>query len=327
VFPLSEKKYFKTIYSAFFEHESPLDLTLVVVWLSAGIMAIYLPILDETTLRIVLTLPVMLFIPGYVLIAALFPKKGDIDLLERIMLSIGLSIAVVPLIGLGLNFTPWGIRLEPVVVSLTLFSWVMILIAHYRRAVLPSEERFGVPFSAISNRILKEFSPSSGSGVDRLLSIVLTLVAIVAIITTAYVIAFPKEGERFSEFFILGEKQTITDYPEVIVAGNNYPIYIGVGNHEYRNISYTIETWILRTEFDNVTNTSNIIVIDPKDRLSLNLAHNSTTVIPYNLSIEKTGYDRVEFLLFNESVPGPDVSGSDRINASYRNLHLWVTVQ
>jgi hypothetical protein len=32
----------------------------------------------------------------------------------------------------------------------------------------------------------------------------------------------------------------------------------------------------------------------------------------------------VEFLLFNESVPGFNVTGSDRINASYRNLHLWV---
>ncbi len=325
--PLSEKPYIKTIYSAFFEQEAPLDLTLVVLWLSASIVTISLPILNNTTLRIVLFLPVMLFIPGYVLIVALFPKEGEIDLLERILLSIGLSIAVVPLIGLGLNFTPWGIRLEPVVISLTLFTWMMILVAHYRRAVLPSEERFRVSFSAISNRILREFSPSSGSRVDRFLSGALTLVAIVAILTSAYVLAFPKVGERYSEFFILGEKQTVTDYPEVITAGNNYSLYIGVGNHEYRNISYTIETWILRTEFDNVTNSSNIIAMDQKDQLSLNLTHNSTKVIPYNLSIEKTGYDRVEFLLFNESIPGPEVRGRDRINASYRSLHLWVTVR
>jgi hypothetical protein len=30
----------------------------------------------------------------------------------------------------------------------------------------------------------------------------------------------------------------------------------------------------------------------------------------------------VEFLLFEEDVPGFEVTGSDRINASYRNLHL-----
>ncbi len=50
-------------------------------------------------------------------------------------------------------------------------------------------------------------------------------------------------------------------------------------------------------------------------------------IIPYNLSLNKTGYNRVEFLLFNETVPGPEVTGSDRINASYRDLHLWVTVK
>jgi hypothetical protein len=67
--------------------------------------------------------------------------------------------------------------------------------------------------------------------------------------------------------------------------------------------------------------------MDPLDRLSITLAHNETTIIPYNLSGKKTGYNRVEFLLFNESVPGPEVSGSERINASYRDIHLWVVVQ
>jgi len=104
-------------------------------------------------------------------------------------------------------------------------------------------------------------------------------------------------------------------------------MYIGVGNYEYRNITYTIETWILNTEFDRGTNTTSVIAMDPIDRLSLSLGHNETTIIPYNLSAMKKGYNRVEFLLFNESVPGPEVRGSDRINASYRNSHLWVEVR
>jgi uncharacterized membrane protein len=325
--PLPEKIPDETMYSSFFEQEVPLDLTLVVVWLVVSIAAIYLPILTDTPLRIVLTLPVILFIPGYCLIAALFPKEGDVDLLERILLSIGLSLAVVPLVGLGLNFTPWGIRLEPLVISLTLFTWVMIVAAHYRRAILPYEERFKMPFSAISGNILKEFFPPQGSRVSRLLSFLLTLVAIIAIITTAYVIAFPKDGERFSEFYILGEKQRSADYPEKIIAGHSYPIYIGIGNHEHRNVTYTIETWTLRTEFDTVTNTTSILSMDSLDRQSLVLSHNETMTIPYTFFVNKTGENRVEFLLFKENVPNSDVTGSDRINASYRDLHLWVTVQ
>jgi uncharacterized membrane protein len=313
--------------SSFLEQEVPLDLTLMVVWLVVSIAAIYLPILNDTPLRIVFTVPVIIFIPGYCLIAALFPKEGDVDLLERILLSIGLSLAVVPLIGLGLNFTPWGIRLEPLVISLTLFTWVMIVAAHYRRAILPCEERFRMPFSGIFGKILKEFFPPQENRVNRLLSFILILVATVAVITTACVIAFPKEGERFSEFYILGEKQRSADYPEKIIAGHSYPIYLGIGNHEHRNVTYTIETWTLRTEFDNVTNTTSILSMDPLDRQSLVLSHNETMTIPYTLFVNKTGNNRVEFMLFKESVPGPEVSGSDRINASYRDLHLWVTFQ
>lgn len=326
VIPLSEKTRIKKIYSAFFEQEFPADLTLVVVWMVVSVAAIYLSVLNDTILRIVLTIPMILFIPGYGLIAALFPKKDDIDLIERIMLSIGLSIAVGSLIGLGLNFTPWGIRLAPLVISLTLFVWVMIVVANYRRAILPSEERLRISSSAISCSFLKEFLPHGGKSVDRLLNSVLPLVAIVAIITTAFVIAFPQQGERFSEFYILGETQKATNYPDQILPKITYPLYIGVGNQEYRTVTYTIETWSLLTDFDIVTNTTHIVTMDPIGRFSLVLSQNETKLIPCNLSFEKTGYNRIEFLLFNETVPDVDVTGSDRINASYRNVHLWVTV-
>ena len=81
------------------------------------------------------------------------------------------------------------------------------------------------------------------------------------------------------------------------------------------------------TEFDNLTNSTTILVKDPIDQLSLTLTHNETVVIPSTLSLNKTGYNRVEFLLFNETVPGPEVTGSDRINASYRDLYMRVNVR
>jgi uncharacterized membrane protein len=141
------------------------------------------------------------------------------------------------------------------------------------------------------------------------------------------VIASPKESEHFSEFFILGETGMAADYPDQIIPGQNYPMFIGVGNHEYRNMSYTIETWASLTEFDTVTNSTTILAMDPLDRQSLVLSHNETRDIPYTLSLNKTGYNRVEFLLFNETIPSPEVTGSDRINTSYQDLHLWVTIK
>ncbi len=75
----------------------------------------------------------VLYLPGYTLIEALFPRQGDLGALERLALSLGLSLAVVPLVGLLLNYTPWGIRLEPVVASLALLTEGLGLMAVARK--------------------------------------------------------------------------------------------------------------------------------------------------------------------------------------------------
>lgn len=67
----------------------------------------------------------VLWLPGYTFIKALFPttvliktSSTELDNIERIALSIGMSIALVPIVGLLLNYTPWGIRLTPITLSL-----------------------------------------------------------------------------------------------------------------------------------------------------------------------------------------------------------------
>ena len=80
----------------------------------------------------------VLFLPGYSFIKTLFPKQvpfktrsEELDNIERIALSIGMSLALVPLTGLLLNYTPWGIRTTPITLSLlaltTAFSAAAII--------------------------------------------------------------------------------------------------------------------------------------------------------------------------------------------------------
>ncbi len=54
-------------------------------------------------IQAIIGLPLVLFIPGYVLSYAFFPKKKDLDLMERIALSFGLSFALIPLAVFFLN--------------------------------------------------------------------------------------------------------------------------------------------------------------------------------------------------------------------------------
>jgi Protein of unknown function (DUF1616) len=64
----------------------------------------------------------VLYLPGFALLRLLFPAGSELDSLERFALNLGVSLAVVLLVGLVLNFTPWGIRFEPIVASLALFT-------------------------------------------------------------------------------------------------------------------------------------------------------------------------------------------------------------
>ena len=83
-------------------------------------------------LRNIIGVIFILWLPGYTLIKAIFPEQMPIktsseklNTVERIMLSIGTSLAIVPMVGLVLDQLPWGIRLLPVL--LTLMGLTIIL--------------------------------------------------------------------------------------------------------------------------------------------------------------------------------------------------------
>lgn len=86
-------------------------------------------------LRYILGLITVLFLPGYVLVETLYPRERDLKPLERLALSIGLSLAILSLIGIILNYTPWGIILEPIITSITIYTFALTIIASYRKYV------------------------------------------------------------------------------------------------------------------------------------------------------------------------------------------------
>jgi len=90
-------------------------------------------------IRYVLGSIFVLWLPGYTFIKALFPTKVPIktsseslDTIERVALSSGMSLALVPIVGLLLNYTPWGIRLAPVTLSLLGLSVTFATVAIIR---------------------------------------------------------------------------------------------------------------------------------------------------------------------------------------------------
>ncbi len=202
------------------------------------LLIVIIALCPSTIARIILGLPFVLFFTGYTLMAALFPKKGSLGGVERVALSFGLSIAVVPLIGLILSYTPWGIRLYPILISLAVFILATSGVAWYRRGKLAPEERFRVLFN------IKLPFWRGQSTTDKVLSVVLAVVIAGAIGTLGYVIAAPKVGEKFTEFYILGPEGKAEHYPEELKVGEEGRVIVGIVNHEQEQASYKVEVWI-----------------------------------------------------------------------------------
>jgi uncharacterized membrane protein len=283
-----------------------LDLKLIVGFVIVTLAFIYIPVINETIIRSALGLVMVLFIPGYSLIAALFPGKKDIDGIERAALSFGLSIAVSPLIGLGLNYTPWGIRLDPIVVCLTIFTLICVLFANKRRHELSDDERFSIDFMGVYRQFRGEVFSDDKTRLDKALTVVLILSILLSVATLAYVVIVPKHGETFTEFYILGPEGKADKYPTTYTLGDQKPVIVGVVNHEYRNVTYD-----LIISLNDSTTVSKIY----SERLTL--GDNQTWEKKVDLMPDRAGTNmKMEFLLYADG----------NMTAPYRECHLWVNV-
>jgi uncharacterized membrane protein len=331
----------------------PADLAAVVVTVVLTAFAVFAPIISETPLRVVFGLPFVLFVPGYAFIAALFPEAGEgpateeadeeqegeigdrsgIDGIERVALSFGLSIAIVPLIGLVLNFTPWGIRLVPIMVSVSLFTLASTAVAARRRWALDPDERFAVPWREwVAGARTELFEPDSRT--DAALNILLVASVLLATASVGYAVAVPKEGESFTEFYLLTENDdgelVADDYPTEFTQGEGQSLVVGIGNQEHETVSYSVVVELqkveIKNESTNATDSGNVSVTVVREselrRFQTEVAHNETWHLQHNVTPTMTGERlRLTYLLYKGEAPADPT-----VENAYRELHLWVNV-
>jgi len=316
----------------------PIDI-IIIILCTLVLIPIILFQLNET-IRIILGLPFILFFPGYCLIFTLFPEKKSttgIDVLERIALSFGMSIAIVPLIGLALNYTVWGIRLQPILFSLVLFILCISVIGIFRWYHIQSNRRFHVD-------ITLSF-PKGETRLDRILTIILCCSMILAVSTLVYVIASPKEGEHFTEFYLLGSEGIADNYPKNITTTEPVNLVIGVVNHEYRTIDYTLEIWLINqsTIKDTQTNETsstyhhmwfveNITIQLPHIPIDIEGSWEPQWEYNWTTTFNRTGSYKLAFFLFTSpqetysTTNDYHLIAQEKIDTAYRSVHLWVTI-
>ena len=233
---------------------------LLAINILAGILALIITFNPGDPIRIILGLFFVLFFPGYIAIAALFPRKASMKPIELLTLSFGLSILITSIIGLTLNYTPWGLRLDSILYFNLLFSLVVSGTAWLRSRRLPKLDRRDYSFTI-------GFPNLGQNGFDRTLSIVLIITIMGALGIIGYVVARSSEtGQKFTEFYILGIGGKATDYPTdftlqnglvVSVSYGNLPnalaeqyghLTVGIVNHEGQITNYTVKMQIDGTD-------------------------------------------------------------------------------
>jgi uncharacterized membrane protein len=208
-------------------------------WVFFGYLLLgYLTLEAEGTLfQVLLAAGLALFGVGFSITAALAPRSGVLGVGERIALSTYMSLSVGGLLGFALSRSPWGLRLEPLLVSALLLNLVCYLVIVYRRRRLEAGEPGQGREASLAPLAdwWKGQSPLS-------LGITLILVLLIALGGLAFKnnLLAPGTDPAMTEFFLLDEAQQIQAFPQVLPAGEVLTLTYGITNREDRPLTYVV---------------------------------------------------------------------------------------
>jgi len=315
----------------------PADIV-VVIFLSALSTVIFLvPVVDSVLLRVIFAVPFLIFLPGYAIVGAFFPRKADTDpehsnqneplsasssplnrglgTLERITLSVGVSVVVVPLAGLVLDMVlP---RLEPVSVTLSVagITTIAAIVAAGRRSALPKGERFRVSFGHWINEINRP-----GSTTEALANLTVVLGVVLLISSFAYAMIVPMH--EFTEFYLLSEDEsgnlTASDYPREFTQGESKQLYVGISNHELESLDYTVVVTLQQISVED----TRVLAEDELNRFEMGVPDGETRHRRHSVN-PTMGGDRLRlvYLLYSRTPPA-----NPTVDNAYRHIHLWINV-
>ena len=183
-------------------------------------------------------------VPGYALLAVLFPRAAALSLLERGVFSVGASLALVGLLGIPLDATPWGIQLWTLLAVQVYVVLILLGITLGRRRRLDPSDR-AAPLAVLSGRLSMAWERRNvvGGG-SRILQVAIVLAVVGAVGATAYTATTPLPSEQFTELYVLGAEGTIEGVPANATAGGSVQLMLGVRNHEFETETYGLQVQV-----------------------------------------------------------------------------------
>lgn len=228
----------------------------------------------------------------------------DLDGIERLGLSIGLSIAWVPVLALILNALPWRLHLWPIVVGYLASVFLFSALTLWRRWLLPVDKAY-VLARAWHPRHWWHSLPNSDRRIYQFIFLSLILVGA----GLAWTFLVPTPDEFMTEFYMLGSDGLAENFPREAVVGQPIGVTLGLVNLERAEDVYRFEVWAA----DLWTGSRRQLLISGGPYW---LARGDQREWPVSWRMPWSGDDQVvEFLLFDGISPTP-----------YRTLRLYLNV-
>jgi len=271
--------------------------------------------------RIALAVPLIVFLPGYALTGALFPRgRRDatdpdgawLDPAERAGLSLGLGLGLAAVVGVLLGT---HVRLDLPAVSIA-YLGVTVLgaqVGALRRLRVDDPERYRVPagewFGVVANQ----------RGANRAAAVLLAVAVVAAIGSLALGIAAPHTGSSYTGLALLGaDEDTTADVPDTVPAGESLPVAAQVNNHEGRPVGYTLVVQAQQVSDGGVTDREELARVERRVQPGESARIGPGAALPASRTGQRI---RVAYLLYRGDPPATAAADS-----AYREAYVWVQV-
>lgn len=325
----------------------PVDIVGIVVFIAFVDGLIFNLSTSFPLTRAVAGIVMVLFVPGYLLLAIVYPRQsaqtgeegplqstrmqtnlrrlasgGAPSWSERILLSFGLSLALIPLLALLVAPASGSLSQGAVVTGLNAVVLLGVGIALVRRTLVPSEDRLRLSIRSRVASVNVFFSKKNHSG--QFLSVVFFLSVLIASVTMGFVVLSPGDGEAYSSLSVLSENENgellASGYPEEITQGSDAELAIRVENSVDSETDYTAVGVIQRVEASEqsvtVTETERVF------RDQATVADAGTWTTTHSFAPEMVGENlRLQYYLYKGAPP-------ENVNedTAYRTVSLWTSV-
>ncbi|MDD4307409.1 MAG: DUF1616 domain-containing protein [Thermoplasmata archaeon] len=286
----------------------PIDLMLLLLFEIIGTTCI-LVLPEGNPIRVLVTLPILFFLPGWSLASLLWPRLKP-DVLQRIAIGIGMSIVIVAGIGLFFAYALDSLNQIAMVLSLLGTTLVFSLTAWFGRNKVAEDSRFILDFNWI-------FDTREKGNIGRFSVIGLSAIIILSCAGIGYMVLTPNAGESFPELYLLDMNRTVNNLPLNITPNSLASVRVGLVCNAHTAMNYTIISGLESTSgivyVDNWYATLNLNY-DPRTARNITLEPGQEFEDVFNFTFNNTGTQKIVWEL---RVEGQETECE---------VHLWIDV-